>query len=145
MKVRFVVFAITLLLITSATTLGQERLRLTRYIYGQKYTIKVFDEDFETMLSWNPETEEAPLSVRMAIEVSQRNLARFISKDTEKWVLDKVTLSQPCKTKWLYEVEFLNLDLLGSEMDMAFTIFVRMDGTIVEPEIVPNDGKLRVY
>ena len=145
MKVRFVVFAITLLLITSATTLGQERLRLTRYIYGHKYTIKVFDEDFDKMLSWNPETEEAPLSVRMAIEVSQRNLARFISKDTEKWVLDKVTLSQPCKTKWLYEVEFLNLDLLGSEMDMAFTIFVRMDGTIVEPEIVPNDGKLRVY
>ena len=148
MKLRLATFAVTLLLLAPASTLCQERLRLTKYIYGQKYTVKVLDEDIEEMPSWNPEAEEVPLSLRKAVEVARKNLPRFLPKDAEKWALDTISLTQvgkPGSNKWLYQVDFTNFGLLGSNMDFMFSIYVKMDGTIVEPQVVPDDGKVRVY
>lgn len=146
MKLRLVISGVALLLLASAVTVSQERMRLTRYVY--KYTVKIFDEDIEKMPSWNPETEEAPLSPRKAIEVARENISRFILQDSEKWVLENVSLSQvgsPGSDRWLYQAEFTNNHLLGTELDYGFSIFVKMDGTVVEPEVVPNDGTVRVY
>ncbi|MGH9970880.1 MAG: hypothetical protein ACREBG_24235 [Pyrinomonadaceae bacterium] len=145
MKLRFVVVAVALLLMLSATAIGQERMRFTRYVYGYKYTFKVFDEDLQKLPSWNPEAEDVPISVRKAIDIGKINLERLIPQDHEKWVLNTITLSRIGKDNWLYEIEFQNDELLGSGPDWTFAIFVKMDGTIVEPEVVPNDGKARVY
>ena len=65
-------------------------------------------------------------------------------KTTEKWCLDGVNLSRMGKDRWIYEIEFL-AEEIREDSDFSFTIFVKMDGTIVEPEIVPDDGKSRVY
>jgi hypothetical protein len=145
MKARLVVFTFLLLLLTSVPVLSQERMHLTRYLYGYRYTTKVSDTDLEKMPSWNPETEEAPVSARKAVEVARISLKRLLPQETEKWDLLNVNLSPLTKNKWIYEIEFKNDDLVPSDRDFCFSIFVKMDVTIVEPEIVPNDGKLRIY
>jgi hypothetical protein len=97
------------------------------------------------MPSWNAETNETPVSPRKAVEIGRINLVRLLPKDADKWFLLNVTLSRLNKDKWIYEVEFSNEELIPSDRDWCFSIFVKMDGTIVEPEVVPNDGKIRVY
>ena len=153
MKIRLATFAVALSMLAPAFTISQariaqERMRLTRYIYGNKFTVRVFDEDIAKMTAWDPEKEESPLSPRKAIEIARRNLPRFITKDTERWMLEGLSLEQigrPGGNKWLYQVAFTNDGLLGSGMDYSFSIFVKMDGAIIEPEVVPNDGKSRMY
>jgi hypothetical protein len=51
------------------------------------------------------------------------------------------------RNRWICEVEFRNDELMnsGAGPDFYFSIFVKMDGTIVEPEVEPNDGKSRIY
>lgn len=139
--------AVVLLLSLTFAAAAQERMRLTRYVYGYKYTFKVFDEDLHKTPSWNPMTEEVPVSPRQAIDVAKVSIARFLPRYDEKWVLDRIELSQLLKDKWVYEIEFRNEELFESQAgpDYAFSIFVKMDGTVVEPDVVPNDGKARVY
>ena len=86
------------------------------------------------------------MSARKAAEIAQSNLKRLMPKTTEKWRLDGVNLSRmgTDKDKWIYEIEFL-AEEIRMDSDFSFTIFVKMDGTIVEPEVVPDDGKSRVY
>ncbi|HYX72922.1 MAG TPA: hypothetical protein VE732_09130 [Nitrososphaera sp.] len=146
MKLRHVVFSIALLLLASIPAFSQEWMRLTRYRDGYRYTFKLTEEEIQKLPSWNPETADVPLSAHKAVEIAQSNLKRLMPKTTEKWRLDGVNLSRMGmgKDKWIYEIEFL-AEEIRMDSDISFTIFVKMDGTIVEPEIVPDDGKSRVY
>ena len=146
MKVRFVGAGVLLVLLSFAAA-AQERMRLTRYVYGYKYTFKVFDEDLQKTPSWNPTAEDVPIPPRKAVDVAKVNIARLLPRFDEKWVLDRIELNQLLKDKWVYEVEFRNDELFQSQTgpDYAFSIFVKMDGTVVEPDVVPNDGKVRIY
>jgi hypothetical protein len=144
MKLRRVIVSVALLLLASAPAFSQEWMRLTRYRDGYRYTFKLTEEEIQKLPSWNPETEDVPLSARKAVEIAQSNLQRLMPKTTEKWCLDGVNLSRMGKDRWIYEIEFL-AEEIREDSDFSFTIFVKMDGTIVEPEIVPDDGKSRVY
>jgi CO/xanthine dehydrogenase Mo-binding subunit len=86
--------------------------------------------------SWNPETDDAaPVSLRKAIEIARTNLKRLIPESTEKWDVEKVTLHQMGQDKWLYEVAFYCfLARCGLGANDGFTLYVKMDGSIVEPE-----------
>jgi hypothetical protein len=148
MKVRFVIFAPALLLLISVSAFSQDKewSRFTRYVDGSKYTFKVTAEELQNLPSWNPETEDVPLSARKAIEVAQRNLARFVPTP-DKWTLDHIELTRMVKDKWIYEVYFdcLSEDCGRPDSDWSFMIYVKMDGSIVEPVIESYDGKGKVY
>jgi hypothetical protein len=95
--------------------------------------------------SWNPEKEEAPISLRQAIEIGRTNLKRFVPKANDKWDVLKVQLHRIGwdKDKWIYQVEF-NCFLAKCEDDSdSFTIWVKLDGTIVEPEIKLADKQIK--
>ncbi len=147
MRIRSVVFSALLLVISSpAFSQKAEWARFTRYVDGSKYTFKVTAEELQHLPSWNPETEEVPLSARKAIEVARANLANFLPTP-EKWVLDHVDLTRMGRDKWIYEVYFecLSEDCGRSDSDWSFMIYVKMDGSIVEPVVEPYDGKGKVY
>ena len=110
---------------------------------GFDYSIKVSDEDLRDTPAWNPEKEDAaPVSLRKAIEIARANLKRFAPESTEKWDVEKVALHQMGKDRWLYEVSFYCfLATCGGDDSGGFTLYVKMDGTILEPEKTPNGSK----
>jgi hypothetical protein len=145
MKVRLVGAAVLLLSLSFAAA-AQERIRLTRYVYDYKYTFTVFDEDLHKTPSWNPMTEEVPVSPRQAVAVAKVSIGDS-SRATMKNGFLIASREPTDQRKWVYEIEFRNDELFASQggPDYAFSIFVKMDGTVVEADVVPNDGKARVY
>ncbi len=135
-----------LLVSDSAFAQDKEWSRFTRYVDGSKYTFKVTAEELQNLPSWNPETEDVPLSARKAIEVARKNLGKFLSTP-DKWSVDHVDLTRMTKDKWIYEVYFdcLSEDCGRPDSDWSFMIYVKMDGSIVEPIIDTWDGKGKVY
>lgn len=144
MKLRFIIFLPALLLLISVSAFGQEAewARYTRYVDGSKYTFKVTAEELQTLPSWNPDTEEVPLSARKALELARTNMARLLPT-SQIWSLDHIDLTRMTKDKWIYEVYFgcLLEDCVRPGSDWSFMIYVKMDGSIVEPVIEPYDGK----
>ena len=148
MKIKDLIYATALLVLTFTSTFSQtvEWSRFTRYVDGRKFTFKVTAAELQKLPSWNPATEDVPLSVRRAVEAARISLPRFLSTP-EKWTLGDINLSPMTKDKWIYEIYF-NCDTEdcgrpGS--DWSFMIYVKMDGSIVEPVIEPYDGKGKVY
>ena len=148
MKINSAIFAIVLLSIISAPAFSHdaEWSRYIRYVDGRKYTFKVTAEELQKLPSWNPETEDVPLSARKAIEVARINLVRFVPT-ADKWSIDHIDLTRMTKDKWIYEVYFdCPSEKCGRlDSDWSFMIYVKMDGSIVEPLIEPWDGKGKVY
>ena len=148
MRIRLLNFSLALLLLISISAFSQDKewSRFTRYVDGSKYTFKVTAEELKNLPSWNPETEDVPLSARKAIEVARTNLANFLPTP-DKWTLDHIDLTRMAKNKWIYEVYFdcLSEDCGRPDSDWSFMIYVKMDASIVEPVIEPYDGKGKVY
>ena len=145
MKIRLIILSIVALLLTFIPALGQDKewSRITRYLNGNRYTFKVASGELKNLPSWNPETEDVPMSPRKALEIARTNLSKFV-QTSEKWNLE---LTRMIKNKWIYEVYFdcLSEDCGRSDSDWSFMIYVKMDGSIVEPLIEPWDGKGKVY
>jgi hypothetical protein len=148
MNIQSVIYAIALLSLTSAPAFSHdtEWSRYTRYVDGSKYTFKVTAQELEKLPSWNPETEDVPFSAREAVEVARTNLVRFV-RTPEKWSLDHIDLTRMTKDKWIYEVYFdcLSETCGRPDSDWSFMIYVKMDGSIVEPVVEPWDGKVKIY
>ncbi len=148
MKIRFVVLSPVLILLISLSSFGQdaEWSRFTRYVDGNRYVFKVTAQELEGLPSWNPDTEDVPLSARKAIAVARTNLAKFLPT-SHKWTLDHIDLTRMAKDKWIYEVYFKcpSEDCGRPDSDWSFMIFVKMDGSIVEPVVEAYDGKGKVY
>ena len=146
MKFRLVITSAVFLLSMSVPAFSQQWTRYTRYVDGQKYTFKVSADELQHQPSWSPENEDVPLSARKAVEIARTNLARIL-KAPEQWLLDDITLSRMGNDRWIYEVYFLcpGEDCGRPDSDWTFMIYVKMDGTIVEPEVAPWDGKSKVY
>jgi hypothetical protein len=148
MKHQLVICATVFLLLMSAAAYSQDKewSRFTRYVDGRRFSFKVTAEELQSLPSWNPETEDVPLSARKAIEVAKINLSRFLPTP-DRWTLDHIDISRMTKDKWIYEVYFdcLSEDCGRRDSDWSFMIYVKMDGSIVEPVIEPYDGKGKVY
>ena len=139
MKLRHLMLLSASLILLSAPAFSQS-IKETSYRNGKAYTVKVSDEDIKNTPSWNPEKEDvAPVSLRKAIEIARANLKRFATKADDKWDVRIVELHQMGKDRWLYEVDFYCFLVKCGDDSDSFTIYVKMDGTIVEPEIAPDD------
>jgi hypothetical protein len=141
MKFRLMLLSIALL--SWSGIARSQQISGTQTRNGYDYSIKVSDEDLRDTPSWNPEkADAAPVAMRKAIEIARTNLKRFAPDSTEEWDVEKIALHQMGKDKWLYEVSFYCfVDRCGGDPEGGgFTIYVKMDGTILEPEKTPNDG-----
>ena len=96
------------------------------------------DSDFKDTPSWNPETEESPLSVPKVVAIARVNLQRFVS-DAEKFEIEKIKLERFEPHKWLFEISFHCWDKQCSDTSMSFPIFLKLNGSIVEPKVTPKE------
>ena len=144
MKLRHIVFSIVVVLSVATSALSQDWLRSSQCRNGFRYVVKISEQDAEKLPSWNAETDEAPLSARKAMDIARANLNRLVPNRNEKWLLHYVTLSRMLRDKWIYEISFMPEDI-NLEDDFVFTLYVTMDGKIVEPEITLNDKKQKGY
>jgi hypothetical protein len=144
MKLKFVILSAALLLSTSVVAFSQS-IKASGFHNGYTYSYEIDDDTVKNTPSWNPEKEDAPLSFRKAIDIARANLKRFAPKADDKWEVYKVQLQRigtnfPVRKndKWIYEVEFYCF--LGKcDVNDSFTFYVKLDGTIVEPEVTSDE------
>ena len=144
MKLKFFILSAALLLSTSIVAFSQS-IKSSSFRNGYTYSYEIDDDTVKNTPSWNPEKEDAPLSFRQAIDIARANLKRFAPKADDKWEVLEVKLQRigtnyPVRKddKWIYSVEFHCL--LGKcEVTDSFTFYVKLDGTIVEPEITLDE------
>src|SRR5262249_22939409 len=86
--------------------------------------------------SWAPADGEPPLSVYQASTAASLALKRFIG-DNSGLEIRTIRLEHLYKGRWFYEVEFMNWDLPRDKY--YFSIWVKMDGVVVEPTITPKE------
>ncbi len=104
---------------------------------GVTYTYRLSTSDLVNTPSWNPLSEEPPFPMRKALEVSALNLRRFV-KDADGWDVGSISLKQMDTEKWIYEVSFAcNHRECSRKNGSSFIFLVKMDGSIVEPEVAP--------
>ena len=105
---------------------------------GNAYSYKISDEDLMNAPLWNPAKEEPPLSLRKAVEIARINLRRFV-KRADVLGVEKIELTQMGVEKWVYEVAFhCWKEECEGEAGSSFRIYVRMDGSVIEPKITPE-------
>jgi hypothetical protein len=143
MKIKLIFFAVFLMLLSSTLALSQkefyENQTTTVQCNGLESTIKVSLEDLQNAPSWNPETDDAPLSTKKAVEISRKTLQKCVIDDKD-WILWKVELTQLAEGKWFYEVQFErdSPDDCRVCANNSFVVYVKMDGTIAEPKPRPK-------
>ncbi|CAN5570823.1 hypothetical protein BH10ACI1_BH10ACI1_22750 [soil metagenome] len=139
MKFKLVIFSIVFLLLVESA-FSQVQWRENYYTINEvKYTVKISKEDLKDTPSWNPEEEEtAPLSLQKAIEIGRTNLKRIIPIADDKWRIWNISLEEMGENKWFYIIEFEPLTRLNGK-HVKLGIFIKMDGTIIEPTVTPND------
>jgi hypothetical protein len=138
MKFRLAVVLIAIYFLAADYAFSQS-IKLTQFRGDYKYSYEISDKTVMNTPSFNPEKEEAPVSVRKAIEIARTSLIRFVPKADNKWELLRAELLR-IGSGWIYKIEFYCFLEKCVETD-SFTIYVKMDGTIVEPEVLLNDGK----
>jgi hypothetical protein len=105
---------------------------------GFTYTYHLSTSDIAHTPSWNPLKGEPPVSLRKALEIATVNLHRFV-KDADGWDVSHIDLKQMDTGKWIYEISFGCIhrgciNQTGSD----FPILLKMDGSVVEPEVTPS-------
>jgi hypothetical protein len=147
MKLRLFIFS-TIVLLFASTSVFSQWTRYTKYLEGKKYTFLLAPADLKDTPSWNGK-DEIPLSLNNAVEIARTSLLRLVPRSADKWDVSEVSLQKVYGAdKWYYSIDF-NCDLkecLADEELSRYIIFVKMNGTIVEPQIEPwdkeQDGKV---
>ena len=142
MNIKLIFFATVFTLLCSTFALSQKEFyewqTTTVQCNGVESTIKVSLEDLQNAPSWNPETDDAPLSTKKAVETGRKTLQKCVPNDKD-WILWNVELTQLAEGKWFYEVQFRRdlPDDCRVCANNSFVVFVKMDGTIAEPKPRP--------
>lgn len=92
---------------------------------------RIFEADLSDTPSWKPEHGEPPLALSQALDIARNNLPRFV-RHADKLSVGKVDLQRFESDKWVYQVLFNCGD--GGDCGDSFWVYVKMDGTIFEPE-----------
>jgi hypothetical protein len=110
---------------------------------GLRFTYDLHDPDFKDTPSWNPETGDPPLSTREALAIGRTTINRFV-QDGQRFEVEKINLERFEPHKWVYEIAFHCWDERCSDSLNSFTAFVKMDGSAIEPQVIPTskDGNL---
>ena len=102
---------------------------------NQTFRYEFQDSDVKDSPSWNPETEKSPLSVPKAVDIARLNLQRFLL-DAEKFEIEEIHLERFEPHKWLFQISFHCWDQQCSDTSVSFPIFLKLDGSVVEPKIM---------
>lgn len=147
MKLPIAIISFVLLLLLPESIYCQESNRSTKFINGYKFTFTISEKDLQDLPAWNPETEDAPLSIHKAVVTARKNIDSLFPEAKEEWYLNDVNLSELVKGKWYYKVEFVcsSEQCAKPDSDNSFLIFVKMDGAISKLEIEFNGDKPRIY
>jgi len=142
MGIRLTLLALGFLVVSStqaqAQAMGHGHGTTTTFVYNTlTFRYDVQDDDFKKSPTWNPETEESPLSTRKALDIARANLQRFVL-DAEKFEIEKIDLERFEPHKWVFEITFHCWDNQCSDTVVSFPIFVKLDGSIIEPKVMPK-------
>lgn len=108
----------------------------TSFYEDKAFHYDISEKDVEDTPSWNPSDESMPLSPRSAIEIGRTNLARFVTKGLDLFDVQEIQMTRFPLDKWLFVIHFDCWGLkCGEDGHAGFTIYVKMDGTIVEPRV----------
>jgi hypothetical protein len=110
---------------------------------GCTYTYKLSTPDLDNLPSWNAQDIEPPLSLRKALDLARAGLQRFVKPGEQwQWRVDSIALRQLDFDKWIYDMTFsCSSTKCISESSSSFTILIKMDGSIIEPEIKPDEKR----
>ena len=146
MKIGFLLVSLAFLLVLSCPARSQSasegKAIYSDTFYGENlYSYKISKSDLPDTPAWNPEQEAAPVSIRKALEIARSNLGRFV-KESQAWDLEDMELKQLDKGKWLYSIFFTCWNKkCVSDYGSDFHIFVKMDGSIIEPVVKRKEAK----
>jgi hypothetical protein len=143
MRITLILLALCLLTLSStkaqAQMMGHGHGTTTTIDYKNlTFHYNLQDSDFTDTPSWNPETEESPLSVRKAVDIARVNLQRFVS-DAEKFEIEKIKFERFEPHKWLLEISFHCWDNQCSDTSVSFPIFLKLSGSVIEPKVTPKE------
>jgi hypothetical protein len=148
MRFSIIILSIGIVLFTASSIYGQDESNsVTKFVNGYKYSSRIEEKELQDLPSWNPNTEDVPISVRKAVEVARKKMDLLFPETKEKWYLNNVELSKMGKDKWYYKVEFVcsSEECAKTDEDNSFMFFVKMDASIAEPKVEFNGEKPRVY
>ena len=106
------------------------------FLDGKKYSYEIDEKALARTSSWDPEREPPRLSVQEVISAARAGLKRLVPKSDERWQVYGVELHRigEADRKWIYEVNFVCYLDKCSASD-TFNVWVKLDGTILEPNI----------
>jgi hypothetical protein len=123
---------------SSAVSAQSQSISDSTFYGGNAYSYKITDEDLLKTPSWNPARDGPPLSLRKAVEIARVKLRSFVKK-ADGLGVEKIALTQLGVEKWLYEVSFhCWRDECEDSAGSDFNIYIKMDGSVIEPEITPE-------
>ena len=115
------------------------------HLPGWQLTFVITREALRAAPEWTAEQPNPPLPIRDAILAGQRRLRTIVEYEIE-WVLHSVQLFEERLTKrWYYQLNFWQVrdkegnDLVIMGSPYRLPTFVLMDGSSIEPQIVPLD------
>ena len=110
----------------------------TSFFDGKKFTYEFSAETLKSTTSWNPEHGTPPIALVDLIKSARNGLKRFVPNADSKWVVEGIDLSKVGweAEKWYYEVKFQQY--LDGRSGDSFAVFVRLDGTVVDPVVTED-------
>ena len=142
MKLRHIFSSLALMLVAlhpwSGVVCAQSASNSDSFIYGGNiYAHKASEWDLANSPLWNPAREEPPLSLRKAVEIARESLRRYVKKADDMGV-ERIELRQLGVDKWIYTVAFYCWEgVCEDEAGRYFRIYLKMDGSVIEPETKP--------
>lgn len=109
-------------------------------IRGDRYSYKIYDEDFVNTPKWNLDEGEPPVSISRAIQIAKVNLSRFVEA-SDKFRVRSIQLREFSNSgKWYYSIRFFCRGRVCRNLDIrSFQILVKMNESVIEPKILPPD------
>jgi|ERR1044072_734803 hypothetical protein len=142
MKLRHIFSSLALALValhlSSGVVCAQSASSSDTFIYGGNiYSHKASEWDLANTPLWDAAREEPPLSLRKAVEIARGSLRRYVKKADDMSV-ERIELKQLGVDKWIYQIAFFCWEgVCEDEAGRYFRIFLKMDGSVIEPEIKP--------
>jgi hypothetical protein len=103
-----------------------------------EYYVFVDSSEHLAAVKWNPETSDAPLSIKAAIAAARASLKKMVGPAHEHFECDEVRLREVSGTKkWVYVVQFISYDESQLSKDGAIAMLpfiVYLDGFVQFPE-----------